>query len=329
MKRILMAFCIGSIGTITCTYGQSEIVSGQYFQNLPAVSPSFTGVNEFLDIRTGYRNQWTGFEGAPTTLFLSAYAPLNLKLSNINTQNWQGGNTSNTQLKMGTGAYLLTDKQGPYSQMKFATNFAIHVPIRQNTFLSLGASAGINNNKIDISEITIQDEINDQTYLSFITNGGSSTFFNLSPSIGIHSDRYYFSYSAMQLTSFLISGNKELNVGGARIAHHLLGGYLFTVNNRWVIIPNTFIRFQEGLPIFFETGLRARYNKNLQFGMSYRNDRSLINMIGLSINELINFGYSFEYKITNLNDFNNGSHEIVLGFRLFGHSHMDQTNRIF
>ena len=31
------------------SFGQGKVVLGQYFQNLPAFSPAFTGANDFLD----------------------------------------------------------------------------------------------------------------------------------------------------------------------------------------------------------------------------------------------------------------------------------------
>ena len=46
--------------------GQNNVFIGQYFKIMPAFAPGLTGANNFLDIKTGTRNQWADVEEAPT-----------------------------------------------------------------------------------------------------------------------------------------------------------------------------------------------------------------------------------------------------------------------
>ena len=106
------------------SFGQGKVVLGLQFQNLPAFSPAFTGANDFLDIRTGFRKQWAGFDGAPTTGFLSLYTPIRLKKnpykanslrSSTNAQYYKGGDTiigSIGDTKLGIGGFVLVVDQG-------------------------------------------------------------------------------------------------------------------------------------------------------------------------------------------------------------------------
>ena len=40
-------------------------------------------------------------------------------------------------------------------------------------------------------------------------------------------------------------------------------------------------------------------------------------MLGFSFNDLIDFGYAYEHKNSDFDNFNNGSHEVILGLKLF------------
>ncbi|MEL6561772.1 MAG: type IX secretion system membrane protein PorP/SprF, partial [Bacteroidota bacterium] len=81
-------------------------------------------------------------------------------------------------------------------------------------------------------------------------------------------------------------------------------------NDKWELIPNAFLRSEVNQPFFFEAGVRARYNKNVWFGASYRNDQSYVGMLGFEISDYVNLGYAYEFKRSEFENFNNGSHEI-------------------
>ena len=328
MKKLYFLVFILLAG-ITHSYGQGRALLGQYFQNLPAFSPAFTGANDYLDIRTGFRKQWAGFDNAPNTIFLSAYSPIRVNKRNpyqrnslrgsTNRRYHKGGAVNKPGVKLGAGGYILIDEKGPFTELEIMPSLAVHVPVMKHTYLSMGLSGGLLNNKIDLDDITVVDEINDATYLSYVNNGASNSYFNLNFSLGIHSARYYFSYGMMQVSRTFLSGNEQINSEGAGTRHHLLGGYRFFAGKKWELIPNTFLRIQGNQPFFFEAGLRARYNENLWIGASYRNDQTIVGMLGLSFSDKINFGYAYEYKNSGFDHFNRGSHEITLGLRLFNY----------
>jgi len=333
MKRLYILIIV-LLAMGTDSFGQGKVVLGQYFQNLPAFSPAFTGANDYLDIRTGFRKQWAGFDGAPSTAFLSVYTPIRLKKnpykanslrSSTNAQYYKGGDInrksgSKGDTKLGIGGYILLDDQGPFQELESMLSFAAHIPVAQRTYLSLGVSGGLMNSKVDLEDITVVDDINDQTFLSYVNNGASNSFFNLNASIGLHSESFYVSYSAMQLTRSFISGNDQVNNEGATIRHHILGGVRLFAGEKWELIPNAFLRSEVNQPFFYEAGVRARYNKNLWFGGSYRNDQTFVGMLGFALNDKINFGYAYEFKNSDFDNFNSGSHEIILGIRLFNYT---------
>ena len=219
MKRVYFLIVI-LLALSVETFGQGKVVIGQYFQNLPAFSPALTGANDYFDIRTGYRRQWAGFDGAPTTAFLSLYTPIRLKKNpfkanslrtSSNAQYYKGGDKNNTKkgdTRLGIGGYVLLDDQGPFQELESMLSFAVHIPVSEKTYISLGASGGILRSSIDLGEITVVDDINDPTYLSYVNNGAANSFFNFTAGVGLHSDAFYVSYIAQQLTRTFLSGNE-------------------------------------------------------------------------------------------------------------------------
>jgi len=210
---------------VQSSFGQGRVLLGQYFKNLPIFSPALTGTKDYLDIQTGFRKQWAGFQDSPNTLFISAYGPLKLNSqTNSDAQYHQGGTTDKSGVKLGIGGYVLRDQRAAFQQLESVLSFAVHVPIHKKTYLSLGVSTGIIRNSINIADISVVD-VNDQTFLSFINGASSGSSLNISSGISVYSPTYYLSYSAMELSRTFLSGNDLITKNGIR--HHLLGGYRF------------------------------------------------------------------------------------------------------
>lgn len=314
---IVLVLCITGLSK-----AQTNPVLGQYFQNMPAYSPAMAGMNDNLEITVGLRQQWAGFEGAPRTFYLGANGVLGAKKRTMVDpraipNDTAAMRTSKPGIKHGVGGNLMAMQQGAFKQNEMSLLYAVHVPVAANTYLSLGMSASIYNEKVNTLDAWVKDQVNDQLYLSLLQNGSSNTYLHLNTGLSLYSNRYYISYSMMEATSTFISGNKEVNKDNRSLRHHIVGGYRFLLSDKWELLPNTFVRIDQSKPTFYEGGLRARYNRNMWAGLSYRNDKTVVAMLGMIFNNKIRFGYAFEYTGADISRYNQGSHEIVLGLKLF------------
>ena len=307
MKNIISA--IAALLIYTSASAQTNPLLGQYFQNLQAYNPAHAGMNDYLDINMGIRQQWAGFEGSPRTLYLSANGILKFNRSTES--------TAKPGFKHGLGGYLFSDKQGPYKQSEISLAYAAHVPLTSDLYLSLGASPAIYNAKVDMSDVWVKDMANDQTYQSMIANGSSNTYLHVNMGISLYSKNFYFSYSMAEAAKVSLSGNEEIS---DQMRHHILGGYRIDLENNFELMPNAFIRFDQTKPAFYEGGIRARYQENYWLGACYRNDHTYVGMLGFTFNDKYRLGYSFEYKTKDISRYSNGTHEINIGLRLFNHA---------
>ena len=308
MKKILVI--VFTLFICTAAQGQTNSLFGQYFQNMPAYNPAYAGMNDFLDITVGYRQQWAGFKGAPQAMYLSAYGGIPTR----------GPRELAPSIKHGVGGFILADKKDFLKQTEGALVYAIHIPLFGKTTMSAGMSASVYNSRIDISEVWVKDQVNDQIYQSLITDGASSTYMHLNTGLTIYSDQFYASYSIMEAADLLVSGNREVNYDKSPFRQHIMGGYRFKMSEDFELVPNTFVRFDQQKPTLYELGLRARYDQKLLAGVSYRNDKTMVSMFGLSVNEKYKFSYAYEHQFSDMSRYSQDSHEIVLGIQLFSKS---------
>jgi len=325
MKKILLVFWVSMMIVSSC-FSQASTILSQSFENLSIYSPSFTGANDFLDVKTGFRKQWVGLSGSPDNIFLHVQSPINVSADDFvknarKSGKKNGGGKSRdkqvTKLKLGAGGYLIQNSRGPIRQLETGLNAAVHVPIDNGTYLSLGISNGITGTSIDLDQLILENPGADQTLNSLRSNGTSVSYYQISSSIGVHSDKYYFSYSSFRLTRAQLGGNGDLEGDKAPVRHDLIGGYRFKTVNKIEMIAGAYIQAESGTPAFYEMSFRARYDKQYWAGLAYRNDQTIIGVLGWQINKIVKFGYSFDYKSSEAKNLANASHEILLGFSIF------------
>src|SRR5690554_6258766 len=57
-------------------FSQQRPQYSQYMVNPFVLNPAVAGVENYADIKAGYRNQWVNFDGHPVTYYLSAHMPI-------------------------------------------------------------------------------------------------------------------------------------------------------------------------------------------------------------------------------------------------------------
>jgi type IX secretion system PorP/SprF family membrane protein len=78
----------------------------QFFLNPYAYNPGYAGILGETPLIMSYRNQWSGFKGAPTTMYASGHmaGPKNTGFGAIFQRDNTGGAISKTSLEL-TGSY--------------------------------------------------------------------------------------------------------------------------------------------------------------------------------------------------------------------------------
>ncbi|RYU91454.1 type IX secretion system membrane protein PorP/SprF [Mucilaginibacter terrigena] len=310
---------------VLTNYAQQRPQYTQYVFNNYLLNPAVAGIENYTDVKLGYRSQWTGLEGAPVTAYFSINAPLGTNFT-------QGDATSfpsdgqNPYSRMyyqdyraaephhGIGFTLITDKAGPIDQTNMAATYAYHLGITSKLNVSVGVSVGANQLHINTSLITLETQ-GDPVLRDFNNNQWKP---DASLGIWAYSSNYYFGVSAQQILPqnqyITTSTNSGLN---KTVPHYFVtGGYKFYLNDDVSLLPSALLKFIQPAPTSFDVNMKLSFRDRFWFGGSYRKDDSFGVLAGFNLSSFINVSYSYDATTSALNTVSNGSHEIVIGIML-------------
>ncbi len=308
-KSLALILLIVLINSKICHSQQSPQYS-QYLQNSFVINPAITGVEDYLDITAAYRNQWTGFEGAPNTATISLNTPLYLLKSKAK--------TNNETSFQGVGAFVFADNAGPISQTGFYGSYAYHLKLSSDWSLSVGTFIGAQQFKYDSSEAILLQNPNDPIVQSF-----SGVQFDMGLGTYLYSKSFFLGLSVNNIFDNNIPSENQngvlTNDGRINRNYSLLMGSRMELTDQWQFVPSTLLRAVEGAPIQWDIAAKFVYNNTIWFGTGYRNEDALIGLAGFNITESFLVSYSYDYSLNRFSGLQSGTHEILLSYRyVFG-----------
>jgi type IX secretion system PorP/SprF family membrane protein len=295
----------------------------QFMQTGTLLNPAFSGISRNADVKTGYRKQWMGLQGSPSTFFISGSAMLGIEepvlslpvrgrlASQFRTEKPV---TKDTALKHCLGGYLMLDKTGPTSRNSAGFSYAANMPVNSTFRASFGAGLIFSQSSLNRSDLNVSPE----------RDPGISTGINtlvrpdLQIGLMLYSDKMFFAYSGNGLLRnkmFTLSDKNEV-FARHRLHHYLFTGYRYEMNADWVFVPSVMMKYVSNSPLGIDFNLRFNYRSRTWFGMSVRPGDSVSGFAGFLYNDRLNIAYSYDFNYSKLNSFNSGSHEIILGLRL-------------
>lgn len=267
---------------------------------MSVINPAYaTGTPSILNLGSLYRYQWAGIKGAPKTMTLFAHTPINDKIE--------------------TGLSLVSDDIGNGAKKitNVAVDFAYLLQLSDTQKLSFGIKAGFSNISTNFNGFQLNSG-DVSTDLAFAENGNETV-----PNIGVGAyyfgDNYYIGLSVPNVLSAEYYGgsNDHINSFGThRIHGYLTGGYVFDINESFKLKPAAMAIFVEGAPVSFDLTANVLYNEKFELGAAYRIDDAISLLMNVNVTTNLKIGYSYDYTISNLSQFNSGSHEIVLLYNL-------------
>lgn len=279
----------------------------QYMINNFLLNPAITGIEDYADIRISTRQQWVGLEGAPETYYVSAHTPLNKGAS--------GNKYHRALAHHGVGVILHTDKTGPLRRTSLTGSYAYHLPLTTKLNVSAGAAAGLIRNSVNANELVLGNDADP------LANGGNinNNILDLNLGLWVYSRNFSIGIAGAQLLrdAGAFSAEKE-----ERATFNLQRHYFATVSYRFEptedidIMPSVMVKLAQPSPLSVDVSLRALYDERFWVGASYRHKDALVGMLGVYISPLLDVSYSYDATTSSLNQVSNGTHEVVVGFKL-------------
>jgi type IX secretion system PorP/SprF family membrane protein len=297
----------------------------QYIFNNYLLNPALSGIENYIDLKFGYRKQWAGIDNAPQTSFVTANwslgddylwrNPLSLPdkgddpMSKSYMQNYTASPAHH-----GVGITAVADRTGPISRVDVNLTYAYHLQLGDRLNLSTGIAAGISRINLDIDKLTLEDA-NDPALKNTII---SQTKPDISIGVWLYGASFFAGASMQQVIPQNLKFTTDPNYDQGKESAHifLTGGYRFFLEEDIAAIPSVMIKYVSHTPASFDFNFKMAYKDRIWLGGSYRKNDSFSAMAGVNINKLVNLTYSYDFTTSQLNKVSNGSHEIVLGIQL-------------
>lgn len=265
----------------------------QYMLNEMAINPAVAGKDGVADLRTNNRYQWVGITDAPRTYMLTFHTPIKNK-------------------HMGLGTNIYTDIVGPTRRVGISLAYAYQIKLTEQTILSFGLSAGIQQWGIDGSKIILHDKDDD----NLLTHYQTKTVPDFGAGLYVHNDKFYIGFSAPQLYQSPIKLYKDGDDKGKLVTHFLLnGGYKFSLGEDFKIEPSFLVKYANPSPIKIDLGARAIYKDQVWLGVGYRHRDAVTALLGFMYKNYLMIGYSYDFTTTSIRKYTTGTHEVMLGIR--------------
>ncbi len=272
-------------------FAQQDAIYNQYLFNPFAINPAYAGSREAINTTLISRSQWVGLDGAPNTQTLGLSSPANQK-------------------NLAWGVNLLRDKLGPTNNLFAAGTIAYRLHLNQGT-LNFGLRGGIYNSVFDNGILNFREE-NDILDDNVRTSSVVPTF-----DFGLYyyTDRFFAGLSITHLNQQRFNFDQLDNQEYFLRRHVFIStGYVYKTKKNILIKPSMLIKYSAPTGLNVDFNLNALFNEIAWIGFGVRNFSNLIFLTDINITDYLRIGYSYDLTLSKLKNFNNGSHEILIGF---------------
>jgi type IX secretion system PorP/SprF family membrane protein len=328
MKRLLQIAFVVCVAA-PASFAQYIPNSNQAFQFMPVINPAFSGVEGFRDLKLSYRYQWAGFGNNAPKFINLAYnfrvkEPLDLTLHAIRTNSAPARRKDDIPgLKKaihGLGANLFNEQVGPINRTGGGINYAFHYPLSNTMKISAGVSAQIDNTKIDLDKLYFGSgpdgtELDDPFYDRLVANGSNHTELNVRAGILVYSEKFYAGLTYYPIVNSSLK-TSEVTIDDPFYKGSFQVGAAFPITSTIEIKPSVLGFLQLSNKVSIDYNVKMYIEQKLWFGVTYRDIESFVGIVGFNLNELLGASYSYEISSNGMQQFNDGSHELVLSVRL-------------
>jgi type IX secretion system PorP/SprF family membrane protein len=257
-----------------------------------AFNPAFAGSDTYFNGFAVHRTQWAGINDAPRTYMMGLHAP-------------------SASGKMGFGGTLYTDVTGPTRRTGINGTYAYHVQLTEGTKLSLGITGGITQFSLDGTQIKLREE-GDMALLPMMMS-------ELKPDASFgalwYGDHFHVGVSAGQIIPNRLRYFPGDGDGTTVVHYYFTGAYRFDLSEDFAIEPAVLVKYTGPLAPQADLSARAIYKGNLWLGGSYRTNAAAAVYAGYRVLDYLMIGYSMDFATSDIRNYSDGCHEIVLGLR--------------
>lgn len=318
MRKKLLFFACSFIGLVS--FAQQDAQFSMNMFNRLSVNPGYAGTSFFGYKSQGicatllYRNQWSGFSGAPKIGLLS------IDYGRI----WHGG----------LGLTVSQDQLGFDKTLQTKLAYSFHIPVGPTGVIGVGVDAGMIQKSFK-GEFKAPDgttSTNPGTDPNIPWSGSSAITYDLGFGLYYSTKKLYIGISSLHIPEQDLKQTGGSGVGAFdfdyKVSRHyyVMAGYTF--NQGPLALTPSILTKSDATSTQLDVNLMAKYNNLIFAGVSYRLTDAVVGIVGLEYKSF-RVGYAYDYTLSAVKKHNDGTHEIMLGYcykfpiREFKQSHVN------
>jgi len=262
-------------------FAQHNSSYSQYMFNGLLLNPAYAGSNEALNLTALYRKQWLGINGSPTTMNFTAHMPLKNE-------------------KVSLGIILVGEKLGVSEHNKLNFVYAYRFKLLKGQF-SLGLQAGFDAHRANWEQVRTT-QLRDPSFAVNIEKrilpqaGFGIYYYNKSLFVGL-------SIPSIIANNFNLYKTTLFNLG-----------CIMNLFENFNIKPALLIKYILNSPTDANLSTTFYWKDIFGLGLGCSVNRTAQAYMDLKVNNQFRFGYAYDYPFNNLQNYNSGSHEIMLRY---------------
>jgi type IX secretion system PorP/SprF family membrane protein len=293
MKRLVYICILGAVSLNVMAQQDPKFSQNMFLA--PFYNPGAAGSADKICLAAAFRNQWTGLPDAPITTIFTANMPVHLL-----------GRTH------GIGISFMNDNLAFNNDFLFSATYAFRIDLGQGS-LGIGANVGMANQALS-PEWNGADVITPDTDDAIPKNGGSVFGFDMGLGAYYNTDNLYVGLSTTHLNQTTFDYPDDVAESKLIRHYYLMAGYnIQLANPMFEIMPSMMVQTDvRSHLIYLNTNLR--YNKRFWGGVSYSVGGALTALFGIEMMNGIKIGYSYDFELSPLMNYNSGSHEVTVRY---------------
>lgn len=283
MKKIIFVLSLALF--FTDLSAQQDAQFSQNMFNKLANNPGFTGSNQAISVIGLYRDQWSGFEGAPQTTNLSVHAPI-------------------SALRGGLGLSIFSDQEGQYDNTNINLSYAYQTELGGGQ-LGIGMSLGMYQSGLDGSQLN-PSETGDNTIPTSEVTGSA---LDLGAGIYFNTQDVYFGLSSLHLSEPSIDVS-DGSIKQLKQHYFLIAGSYHSITEALSLNPSIYLK-SDGSSSQLDINTNLIYNDKIWGGLSYRLDDGIVVLAGLELMKDLRLGLAYDLVMSEIKT---NSFEVMLGY---------------
>lgn len=278
------------------SWAQQDPMFTQYHFNTQTINPAYAGTWESMGFMVLGRYQWMGMDGAPTTYTFSMQTP-----------------TKNE--KVGLGLNVINDQVGREKRLSLLGDYSYRLKMGEKTYLRLGLKLGVTNYNNILSNYAQNDEdgrdpaSDGEIDVRYMPNFGVGAF--------LYSERYYVGLSVPKILNNEFKNNFANFSTSYEMRHFfLIAGYVANLSEDVKFKPTLLTKAVYGAPVELDLSANFLLKDKIWLGAMFRKGDSYGFIAQWIFDKKLRVGYAIDFTTTPLQNFHNGSHELMVSYEL-------------